>query len=170
MSAFMVSKVHIDLLVDVAVNGSREGRWRYGNPVRWWIRRPQDGKAPETKSADADQADGIGLLLADQNARSVRYRYADLDAAQIIPDWFGFGRYKWQRPVYRLTALEALSAINCYEYQACETPDYDGTEAKLFCEALRGKLIRNLPGYDGLPWEWTPERVKERLQAVAGLR
>lgn len=168
MSAFIVSKVHIDLLVDVAVHGPREGSWRYG-PMRWWIRRPQGGIVPKTRSADHDQADSIGLMLADQNVLSVRYLYND--SLLTVADAFsGFEGYRWEQPPYRLTALEALGAVNCYEYQACETPDYYITEAALFCEALRRKLICNLPGYDELPWEWTPERVKERLQAAAGFR
>ena len=51
-------------------------------------------------------------------------------------------------------AAKILAAISCYEYQACEHPEWLASEAKAFCDALRMHMIRMLPGYGGV-WEVT---------------
>ena len=50
--------------------------------------------------------------------------------------------------------VEALKALDCYEYQSCEHPEWETSEAFEFCRAMRNLLIGCLPGYDAAQWEW----------------
>jgi hypothetical protein len=77
------------------------------------------------------------MLLA-QNRRSVDFRYAESDIEEPYTHALSTTR----------TPAAMLKAIDCYEYQSCETPDWEDTEAARFCQALRAHLIHQLPGYD----------------------
>jgi hypothetical protein len=50
------------------------------------------------------------------------------------------------------TIPELLNAVHCYEYQACEHPGWETSEAHAFCKALERRLISKLPGYNDGPW------------------
>lgn len=45
-----------------------------------------------------------------------------------------------------------LKAVTCYEYQACETPEWEDSEAFAFCQSLKDTCFRRLPGYEDAPW------------------
>ena len=81
----------------------------------------------------------IGEMLWEQNKRSVAFRYDE----PIGPAKYTFTRYKDVRP------LVAFGCAQCYDYQACETPDYDASPACLFIlQAIQracGELIRAYP-------------------------
>lgn len=57
----------------------------------------------------------------------------------------------WQRQ--QVSVVGALKALACYEYQSCESDDWESTEAFAFCEALRHTLIWALPNIDDAAWE-----------------
>lgn len=165
----MVAKLHIDLLVQVAVEGPAGIHPLSWHPFHYYAvpRRELRGYslaeiAQATRQVDLMGADSLGQLLAIQNAASLRARYDDADASGMIPDWADSGYHYIAPGGCSLTVVELLKAIICYEYQACETDDWDDSEAALFCETLHSLLIRFLPGYDGAPWEWTPEVIKNR--------
>jgi hypothetical protein len=66
----------------------------------------------------------------------------------------------WQQPYIaedrdRLTVVEALKAISCYEYQACEHDDWDKSIIRDFCDTCRLHLIRELAGYEEVSWALT---------------
>jgi len=48
--------------------------------------------------------------------------------------------------------VQTLKAIACFDYQACETDDWQQSEAFAFCEALRDRAINKLPGYSEAKW------------------
>lgn len=183
MSAFMVDKVHIDLLVKTAIHGPRqmEGHWE---PIRWFdldpvaLRVMAEADAnyfgspfyrAHSRQAHPEDADRIGQMLVDENLRSIHARYPDtVDRPEGTPG--PIVRY-WEAPYtytkhhYRLTVPEALQALRCYEYQSCEHEGWPASEAYQFCDALRAQLIAHLPGMDKAPWEWTPERLEEHRAA-----
>jgi len=143
MSAFVVSKEHINamILAGLAV--------RY-IPLGWY----HNGEHHQLTSHNADE---IGQMLLDENVASVAYRYQD-DSLSQLPgktnaEWLL--PFEWHPFAKKPTALEAIKLVNCYEYQACEHPEWEQSEAKAFCKALRDNLIPQLPGYDKAPWEWT---------------
>jgi hypothetical protein len=170
MSAFVVSKQHIDRMVEA---GLGSGHYDY---LSWY----HNG---ETHKLRLENASDVGSMLWAENVESVGFRYSPPGREQIYgegfesPDDFQLpGKYKsetvapgvaavevpeWSDPYTfplmrsgrRLTPVEVLKAISCYEYQSCEHPEWEESEAKAFCEALRDLMIGRLPGYDEAAWE-----------------
>jgi hypothetical protein len=178
MSAFVVSKVHVDLLVKTAVRGPRlpDGAgvcpdWAW-TPFSYYAHEWADCETPD--DFYAGRRDGrwenrheLGAVLVSENVRSVMHRYPDtLDGASLPGpiDAYWEAPYAFEDPGYQLTAVEALSALRCFEYQSCECPDWSKSEAHAFCDALATAVTGYLPGYRAAPWEWTSERVDQARQ------
>lgn len=169
MSAFIVSKAHIDALVDVALNGPRDVSRRWEGGPRWEAFDPRDTHWPEQEwrqcaqsgtgnsSVKAVTPDELGEMLVVENVRSITARYPDVLDGGPMPgpvDAYWESYYEFQRPSRRPTVVEALKLISCYEYQSCEHDEWVDSEAKRFCEHLTATLIGFLAGYDEAPWEW----------------
>lgn len=150
MSAYMVSKAHIDALVNVAVFGPKgtsrgQGGWYavyYGNPSR---------------KADDHVMNQIGDMLVRENLSSIHSRYPDtIEKPEGTPgpiEQYWLNEYEFEYPQRTLTAVEALKAVSCYEYQSCEHPEWKNSDAASFCESLRHNLIGCIPGYSDAAWE-----------------
>jgi len=157
MSAFEVSDTHIDALLSAGLF------YDPGNPVRWFRRAltPEEKagtyevgavSGPEalrlvkelTETLTLHTSGRVGAMLRLENRRSVNHRYAETEdeAPYVFTKLGGV-----PNPVV------VLKAIDCYEYQSCEHPDWRWAEAFAFCEALRRRMIGQLPGYDQAPWE-----------------
>ena len=48
--------------------------------------------------------------------------------------------------------IQLIKAVKCFMYQACETDDWEQSEAFAFCQGLISKYICKLPGYDAAEW------------------
>jgi len=160
MSAFMVGKEHIDALVTAALE-----RWSgdFG-PLSWFARELtekettgayQSGEpwGPEglalaqalRRQATPKQADRIGQMLVRENRLSVNHRYGENEVEGI---------YTFEgSPSAPVDPVVILKAVDCYEYQSCEHPGWERSEAHAFCQALRRRMIRRLSGYEEAPWE-----------------
>ena len=145
MSAFVVNKSHINAIIQAGLAVS-------DRPFTWYYNG-------ETHTLTDDNASQVGQMLLDECVHSVCYRYED----DTIADLPGRTNAEWLIPFEyhfthrRPTPLEALSIISCYEHQSCEHPEWETSEAKAFCSALRHCTISRLPGYDDAPWEWEDE-------------
>lgn len=144
MSAFVVSKAHIDAIISVARLGPAEAD-RSG--VHWWPLAYADGTTRRFVDVEPDAAGAILLL---ENERSVAHRYS----RPFEPEGSGAACYTFACPTRRPTAVEALKLIACLDYQSCEHPGWRDSEAFAFCAALKDALISVLPGYGTAPWEW----------------
>jgi len=82
-------------------------------------------------------------LLAQQNAASVGTRYNECTQALVIPE-----RLIVRFRAYPLPRADFFKALDSYEYQSCEAPDWRMSTAKDLCQSLRAKAIRQLPGYE----------------------
>jgi hypothetical protein len=157
----MVGKAHIDALVSAAVY---EDPGDCG-PLSWFARELcEEEKAgcymtggpwgPEAlrlaeelrRLATLDQADRIGQMLMRENRLSVNHRYNENEVEEIYT-------FTPVKGTVRVNPVVILKAIACLEYQSCEHPGWEGSEAHAFCEALRKRMIHRLPGYDEAPWE-----------------
>jgi hypothetical protein len=166
MSAFIPAKEHIDVLVALAQEGPR------GRDVRpdhaWygprWTHNEQTVSLPDFASPDA-----VGQMLVDEVVRSVSYRYPDSTDSDLPgpADNYYTQPYTFTRQPYRLTAVEGLAAVTCYEYQACEHPEWERSEAFDFCDSLRWGLIHCLDGMDDAPWEWDAQTIRGHQLAAA---
>ena len=105
MSAWLVSREHIDLIVT---------------------------HLRTTDEMTDQDATGIGDMLWQENARSLRYRYNDADEIWPLPV---SGEYRFTpRPTEDIPYV--AKQIECYRYQACECPDFDTTPAGILTAAM----------------------------------
>lgn len=147
MSAWMVSKKHIDTLVQLALYGPAE----LPANQTWYVPRLAGGRSVT--------ADALGELLTKENLASIHSRYPDTLTnpdntpgphehywlvPYVFPDALHIGKH--------LTAVAGIKAIVCYEYQSCEHSEWEESEARKFCSALKDSLINYLPGYGAAPW------------------
>ena len=164
MSAYIVPREHIALLVEVARIGPR--RHEVAPGTAWYGPRwsGPDGLDPNVDDRTGS-ADRIGTMLTAENVRSVAYRYP---GETRLPGTYPNGEGDWiapyvhdpyRRRIGQPSAVQVLKAIGCYEYQSCESPDWEQSEAFAFCDALRRSLIHCLDGYDAAPWSWEAEEV-----------
>jgi hypothetical protein len=184
MSAFVVSKTHIDALVSVAIYGPTNGesQWRgmswsrpcepyapspdypqYTTSVRW-MTLATAGLSELAKRDDEITADELGFILWAENVASVSYRYPD-DTPETLPGTMVQTEagmvaectqgYKFERMFGRQpTAVEALKLIACLDYQSCEHEGWKDSEAFRILEGLKDALINQLAGYSAASWEW----------------
>ena len=154
MSAFIVSDKHIDALLRYALayprsgglhwfasDSAEAGDYERGEP---WGRTAVANAQARVREITHENASHIGRMLLLENHRSVGHRY---DEPLELP---AYNFNITQAPT--LTPVEVLSIISCYEYQSCEHPGWEHSQAKAFCSALRHKMISHLPGYDEAPW------------------
>lgn len=143
MSAFMVSKRHIDLLVSTAFSGPRDATGGH------WYKPNYQG----SQCWDFDTLPFVGQMLIDANIKSLNARYPDtVTNPEAMPgpiaQYWNDGQYKAPSLRDRLTIVEAFKAIACYEYQACEDEGWEQSYAHQFLDSFRHSLINVLPGYD----------------------
>ncbi len=148
MSAFMVGHDHIDGLLTLASRASSL-IWRTDSEAL--EHRAGYGRIQRT-ARTPDYLTLIGRMLLAENSESVGFRYQeDRDPSVLL--------YEFREVYEPLSTVAGLSMLGCYEYQACEHDGWANSEAKRFCDALRGYLITQLAGYENAPWEFVRREV-----------
>lgn len=171
MSCHMVEAEHVHVLIWAAIHaaGPRESVMQL-----WTMEEPTDTNAVHAsrpynvRVLRPGSETPVGQMLVDANAESVRGRQGDAALADV-----GFV-YEYRTPRDRnWSPVEVLSALNGYEYQACESEDWQGSEAKYFCDQLRRRVEARLPGASNGPWtiydDSTSALTTARLAARAEL-
>jgi hypothetical protein len=153
MSAFMVSHDHIDALMTHA---------RMAQMDFYFM-----GK----RNVDAARfLTDIGRILLKENERSICARYPDcVDQPENMP-----GKIDERADAYKFKTFEpfvhmpqakriawVLKACACFDYQACETDDYEQSVAHRIIRAIELNAINALPHYESAPWEINREEVIE---------
>lgn len=168
MSAFIVDKAHIDALVRVALEGPTDldHRRELWYSLHW---QGADGESREIMPGVDDgtplhpsycTCDALGKMLWNENHRSVAYRYPDEQDGWLGTDHEDVALYRYQHSqAPKLSAVGALKAIRCLDYQSCEHPQWEDSEAKRFLDVLTLNLISVLLGYADAAWEITDQRV-----------
>ena len=155
MSAFEVSGTHIDALVSAALQriGGSALSWHHGEiPATLpgeMLPGAEDYLAAcqrTRREVNFENAETWGATLLAENRASVNHRYHE--------DEFE-APYTFTMIQGRLNPVAILKALNCYEYQSCEHPEWKASEARSFCEALSARTVRMLPGYEDAAWEVT---------------
>ena len=136
MSAYIVGNIHISAMLQAATtrNAGYCGGYYWNGEARDFSGHIQE----------------IGQKLVDENYRSVNCRYDE----NAPPDIF------CNAPLRAYTVVEVIKACQCYEYQSCETEDWEETEAYAIVQALGARAIRMLPGYDAAQWNIVEEGEK----------
>lgn len=145
MNARMVTKAHIDALIAAALVGENRGNVMFfvtdtepleGNGV---LVQQWGANSYSVRTVTSESAASIGQMLLAENMASVNARYAQDDIKPV---------YEFTRPTRSRETIEILMAIDGYTYQACEHDGWAQSDAAKFCEALRKRLIKKLPGYE----------------------
>jgi hypothetical protein len=162
MSAFMVDKQHIDLMVDATTYDIHCSFAWYHEGIRHELVRGSAGETPRHNAGHVEYStDAIGRMLIDENLNSIHARYPDTLDGGIVP---GPLEAYWEQPyscpimLPTVDAVQVLKAIACYEYQSCEHDGWETSTAHAFCDALRRAMIDRLPGYDEAQWAYAPRR------------
>jgi hypothetical protein len=152
MSAYIVHTDQIDLIVTAAVTGVPHDR-----DLAVWNHRTSS-----RHSWSLVDADELGQLLIAANVESVNYRYNE---STPVP------AYKF-RQVSSLNSMlatwgDVLRAIDCFEYQACEVPDYHLSLAHIAIDGIRRKVVDRMVSfhYPDTDWSWTRDKANERREA-----
>lgn len=130
MSAFVVNNHHINAMLQVARPMFHQSQLTY----TW----------EDQRHIIFGHSEKVGQKLVDENVRSTNYCYQE----DRLPYQFHHDPF-----IPEYTPVEIIKACNCYSYQACETPDWEKTEAHAIMTALRERAIRQLPGYEEATWE-----------------
>ena len=64
------------------------------------------------------------------------------------------------------STVEILKALACFEYQACEAPDWENSSAHRLCRAMERELIVDLPGWSDGPWSISPTTAPAAFAAA----
>ena len=132
MSAFILNEYHLSVLGRAASA----------------VQRPW-GQSKRT-AFDRTEARELAQVLYEENVKSVNYRYRETTPA----DDFEFDLQAFNGV---LDPLVILKACACYDYQACEHPDYDQSAARLLIDRVRKVFIAELPGYEAANgWHLSP--------------
>lgn len=135
MSAFIVSDKHILALVNYALHQHMRFHFDSDSNTRIYDPRTlEDGQA-------------LAEMLQRQNMRSVNARYPQHDDSNAPS--IDFLHYPLQPAI---SALQAIKAVQCLEYQSCKTADWRDTDAKRFCDWVMSEAISQLPGYEQAQW------------------
>jgi hypothetical protein len=162
MSVYIVSKAHIDALVSAAM--------AQGDTFCWY---DADGDhSHELTYTDTVHATKVGAMLWGENLKSINARYVNtVDNPLACPGPADFeGRATIDRYVFKrtnkLTPVQILKAIDCYEYQSCEHAGWKTSEAHQFCRALEARMISSLPGYKDAPWGLDEDDVRGKREVL----
>lgn len=139
MSAFIVDHDTIDALLTLAV-GRKASYFVAATQTRVYI--------------TAHNAEEIGRILLTENERSVNHRYPGSEPGDL-PGSIGEDAATYRFRFLHCTPLPAvvvLKSCDCFDYQACETDDYESSLAHTIIDAIRSAAIRALPGYEDAPW------------------
>lgn len=148
MSAYVVGRAHIRYMVEAALARSLFAPHDSLSWI-WDVNRDTGGyKRGNLAPSDYQEAARVGQMLWDENIASVLHRYPQ-DTRETMPgpcdETFEYAEHG---PGFaRLPDIEpcqVISAIGCYEYQACEHPGWDKSEAKAFCQALKEAAMNRL--------------------------
>lgn len=118
MSAWIVGRAHIDVLVQALCEGEHV----------------------------TDDPDSVGRVLWRENLRSVAYRYPGDTGNGDRPGPISFrdsdvDTYRYRRPRNKPDLEALLVAIDCYEYQSCEHPGWASSTAEMWTSTLRQALL-----------------------------
>lgn len=158
MSAFLVGYDHINALLTFAVRRSR-----YGSSASFY----HDAFNRRIYITD-ENATEIGQRLLAENERSIVARYPDCAnelgkaPGPFVPELAAAYLFVPWPPSWLLTPVAVLKGCSCFDYQACETEDYDSTVAHAIIDGIRSHAINLLPGYEDAPgWEFRrPNKAK----------
>lgn len=131
MSAYMCDNHHIQYIIEAA--------------------KLYDVRMPNHIAAPGKSYQEIATILQQENAKSVKFRYGEnSDAAIYDPVVINNEHFIFQ--LDQFTTPQIVKSVRCYQYQSCEHPEWESSEAKRFCDDLIMTVIDHMFGYDEAVW------------------
>lgn len=131
MSAYIMADDEIDTIVSYFIdpnNGRDGGAWLRMGVTSWdYLNR--------------DNAPKVAAILKAENIRSVNAKYAENENPAYV---FEYDPKAKNRPVGNI-----IGALDCYEYQACETDDWHTSLAHEIIGGLRKHLLKVIAEAEG---------------------
>ena len=153
MSAYQVNNDHLDLLVTVGFMGVGSDSTLDVYHGDTWNRYNRH-----------EHGDIVKGLLHDANRESVNYRYNDGDQSKAEPySRAGIAEYLGG-PVIPWGHI--LGALRCFEYQACEHPEWSTSLASAIIEKIRYKVCQRITEEAGGMWEWSRDDAREIMEDI----
>ena len=131
MSAYIVSKKHIDCLVNTIKSKIGSAHWHAYSTS--YASRYMG--VPLDKDGFVDK-DALGQRLWDENHESINYRYKLEDKA---PNY----RYEVPAGIDTMSIAQNVRLFDCYGYQTCEHPGWQASPLKMLCEKMTDALLRS---------------------------
>jgi len=100
----------------------------------------------------------IGQMLWDENLKSIEYRYPDCvghpeNLPGVIDETYLFGPNDVASFAFGgIDPVQVLKTCDCLEYQSCEHPEWEQSDACKFLTMVRHRAVSALPGYDDAKW------------------
>lgn len=102
-----------------------------------WLRMGES----EWNYLNRDNAAKVASILMAENVRSVNAKYGENEGKAYV---FTYDRTAHDRPVGNI-----IGALECYEYQACETHDWHTSLAHEIVQGLRKHLLKVIAESEG---------------------
>ena len=177
MSAFLVEDSHIDFLLSFMLSQRCAHAKVYQPSRRRWFDFNYDILEADTRRTAMDI---VGQILIDENYRSLSARYGERagelfnsNAQDDKPHTYRFAEHSSAIDSDRIArAVQVLKSAACYDYQACESDDYEQTDAARIVRDIVQAAIHSLPGYEAAQWgaPERPARGPVSLSAIAAGR
>lgn len=136
MSAYVMNGEEIDTIVSYFIHNRHtvhgEGAWlRIGENYDY---------------LNYDNAEKVAKILMDENVKSVNSRYAENDKSDYK---FEYDPEAHKRPIGNI-----VGALDCLEYQSCETDDYHQSNAWDIMGGLRKHLLKQVADDNEGSYTW----------------
>ena len=161
MSAYLCTQDHISACADILRSYQVKG-------YPQWQDLPQSAEA-------------IFTLLVEANIRSLRSRYSDYSQDEVSAGGMNYKPQTVEDPTSDRIGMSTyvlpiyFKALQCFNYQACETPGYEDTQVgRAIADAqsfLASAIIQHLKTYEDAEWGWKPAPkpvVRLRTGALRG--
>ncbi len=154
MSAYMIDRNHVRYLIEAALHLAESSAHRedfqFLRPDGW--ERIVRDCYKRSGHMTATQA---GQMLWDENMKSVLHRYPDCSPDNVpgeIGEQYAYEHEDYMIGPFKFDLAQIIKACSCYEYQTCEHPGNEKSDALSFIKALRHMVCTALPGYENAVW------------------
>jgi hypothetical protein len=97
-----------------------------------------------------NELNSIMIELLQHNCEEYSDRYPN-DPADTI-DLSEFYEYKQPREAEAITPIQFFKLAQCYQYNSSESPQWEGSKAQTWTNALMANAIASLPEYAEAKW------------------
>lgn len=126
MSAYIMNDDEINTIVSYFLDPNAA----YGEGA--WLRLGES----EWNNLNRDNAPKVAAILKAENIRSVNAKYGENDNPAYV--------FEYDRNASKRDIGEIIGALDCYEYQACETDDWHLSLAHEIVQGLRKHLLKTI--------------------------